>query len=407
MSKPSILLVHCFYQQAGGEDEVFRREKKLLEDKGHQVQAYTLSNEVLSEMSSVQAAKNTIWNANVQTELAKLLEKVKPEIVHFHNTFPLMSPAVYYAAKKSGAAVIKTLHNYRLLCANALFFRDHHPCEDCLGKKVQWPGIVHRCYRGSVAGSAVVVGMSSIHSALGTWSQQIDRFIVLSEFAKNKFTEGGIRPEKLVIKPNFAFDTEQLAPKLPNTLGDESPYALFVGRLSEEKGILTLLKAWKEGSKAAGMTGPSLKLKIVGDGPLKSEVEKAALNSNLISYLGSQPKERVYFLMNEADFLVIPSVCYEGLPMVVPEAFSLGLPILASQHGGLSALIEDGKTGWFFKPGDSSSLAKKAGALTSQSAQNLRANCRAEYERLYSSEKNYEKLNQIYVDALRQTQSHS
>ncbi len=194
-----IALVHNYYQQPGGEDEVFADEGALLEARGHQVVRYTAHNDRIAGMRAPVLAQVTVWNRAVYRELRAFIRKERPAVMHFQNTFPLISPASYYAARAEGVPVVQTLHNYRLLCPNALFFRDGHVCEDCLGKSIPWPGVAHACYRGSRTASGVVASMLSIHRALRTWTEMIDVYVVLSEFARQKFIEGGLPSEKIVV----------------------------------------------------------------------------------------------------------------------------------------------------------------------------------------------------------------
>src|SRR5215218_10268668 len=277
-----ILLIHNEYQQPGGEDQVFAAEAKLLEDNGQRVLRYSVHNDQVAGMNLMTLAASTIWNRSSYHELRAVIHKERPQVAHFHNTLPLISPAGYYAAKAERVPVVQTLHNYRLLCPNALFFRDGHVCEDCQGKFVPWPGVLHACYRGSRPASAVVAAMLTTHRALRTWTEQVDVYIATTEFAREKFVQGGLPVEKLVVKPNFLHP----APTPGKVQGD---YALFVGRLSPEKGIGTLLAAWKR-------LRTRIPLKIVGDGPLAEEVANATKALERAEWLGRQPREGVLTL---------------------------------------------------------------------------------------------------------------
>jgi glycosyltransferase involved in cell wall biosynthesis len=379
-----VLLTHNKYRQPGGEDEVFRTEAEFLEERGHKVLRYSVHNERVADMNPVVLAGSTVWNRSSYRELRSLIHRERPQVAHFHNTLPLISPSGYYAAKAEGVPVVQTLHNYRLLCPNALFFRDGHVCEDCQGKFTPWPGILHACYRGSRPASAAVAAMLSTHRGLRTWTEQVDMYIVTTEFAREKFIQGGFRAEKLVVKPHFLHP----APSPDKLPGD---YALLVGRLSPEKGMRTLLAAWKR-------LRDRIPLKIVGDGPLAEEVADATAGLERAEWLGRQPRERVLALMKGASVLVFPSTCYENFPMTILEAYAVGLPVIASNLGGMSSLIDHGRTGLHFRPGDPKDLAAKVEWASAHPAElaGMRREARGEFEAKYTAERNYKMLMEIY-----------
>lgn len=384
-----VLLVHNYYKQPGGEDGVFTGERALLEQHGHRVLPYTVSNERVDSLSSARLGIMTLWNRESYTELENIIRRDKPDLVHFHNTFPLISPAAYYATKAAGLPVVQALHNYRLLCSNALFFRNGQPCEDCLGKTPPWPGLLHACYHDSCLQTAGVVSMLTLHRWLRTWSQKVDIYIALSEFSRQKFIQGGLPPQKIMLKANF------VSPDLGMGAGDGG-FALFVGRLSPEKGVDTLLEAWK-------CIKGQIPLKIVGDGPLNSAVAQAAAQDAGIEWLGQLSSQEVLTLMERASFLVFPSACYENLSRVLIEAFSRGTPVLASDLGAAAEIVAQGRTGLHFPAGDAEALAQKALWLWEHPAElaAMRRETRVEYETKYTAERNYEQLMQIYETALR------
>ena len=230
-----VLAVHNEYQQAGGEDQSFEAETSLLEENGHRVRRYVVHNDRLAGMSQLESASVAVWNRSSYRDLRSLIREEQPEVVHFHNTFPLISPAGYYAARAEEVPVVQSLHNYRLLCPNALFFRDGHACEDCQGKLVPWPGVLHACYRGSRPASGAVAAMLATHRLLRTWTKMVDLYIALTDFARMKFIEEYLPAEKVVVKPNF------LHPD-PGFGQVREDYVLFVGRLSVEKGVDTLIR---------------------------------------------------------------------------------------------------------------------------------------------------------------------
>ena len=381
-----LLLLHTYYQLSGGEDSVYEVEMSLLQNRGHAVLPLTFYNEDLVSFPSWQQAQLTLWNQEAYRRMRQAIRDYKPDLLHAHNTFPLASPAVIRAAKAEGIPVVMTLHNYRLLCVNALFFRRGRVCEDCLGR-IPWRGVFHGCYRDSRPASAVVAAMLTLHRALGTWNM-VDRFIALTEFAKQKFIEGGFPPEKISVKPNFVHPD-------PGPGEGRGGYALFVGRLSPEKGLGTLLVAWER-------LGGKVPLKIVGDGPLAPEVQEAQKRIPGVEWLGRKAPEEVYALVGEAAFLVFPSEGYETFGRVAIEAFAKGTPVLAAHIGAVGEVTEDGRTGLHFRPGDPEDLAAKVEWLLAHPNElaRMRKEARAEYEAKYTAEQNYAQLMAIYHEVL-------
>lgn len=384
-----MLFVHNSYKLAGGEDQVFTAESSLLEERGHGVLRYMTHNDRIEGTSSVELARSTLWNGQVYREVRALIRAGRPRIVHFHNTFPLISPAAYYAAHAEGVAVVQTLHNYRLLCPNALFFRGGRACEDCLGRAVPYPGVLHACYRGSRPASAGVAALLTVHRGMGTWTREVDAYIALTEFARGKFVQGGLPREKIVVKPNFVGSETEAGE-------GKGGYALFVGRLSQEKGIDTLLAAWER------LRG-EVPLKIVGDGPLAPDVARAAGRLPAVEYAGRQPKDRVLGLMRDAAALIFPSLWYEGFPMVIAESYAAGLPVFASDLGSMSSLVRHGRTGLRFRPGDPGHLADTMRWAREHPTElaRMRVEARAEFEAKYTAERSYRSLLEIYDAASR------
>jgi glycosyltransferase involved in cell wall biosynthesis len=383
-----ILAVHNRYQRPGGEDQVFVDETALLETRNHRVLRYEVHNDQVKHMNRLTLAKVTIWNTSAYRELGALIRRERPDVVHFHNTLPLVSPAGYYAARAEGVPVIQTLHNYRLLCPVALFFRDGRVCEDCMGKAVPWPGVVHGCYQGSRAASGVIATMLTVHRALRTWTEMVDVYVALTEFARNKFIEGGLPAGKIVVKPNFVVPD-------PGRGQGGGGYALFVGRLAPEKGTGTMLAAWDR-------LGTRIPLKIVGEGPLKDQVVGAAARQANVEWLGHRPVADVHALMGKADMLVFPSQCYETFGRVAAEAFAAGTPVIAANIGAVAELVEHGRTGLKFRPGDPEDLVTQVEWALSHSAELrcMREEVRAEFEAKYTAERNYRTLMEIYEAAL-------
>lgn len=384
-----VLQVHNRYQQPGGEDVVVQAEHELLQNHGHDVDLLEADNaEIVGLAGQVKAALGTIYSPATKSLVAARIASFQPDVVHVHNFFPLLSPSIYYACRDVGVPVVQTLHNYRLICPNALLLRSGRPCEDCIGRRFAWPGVLHACYRGSRLGTVSVAAMASSHHRLGTWRGRVDRFIALSEFAKKKLAEGGLPEEKITVKPNFVPDSGR-----PGDARDR--FALFVGRLSQEKGIELLLAAWKSWNA-------SIPLKIVGDGPLASVVAELAKRCGA-ECLGRLPGGRVRQMMTKASFLIFPSLCYENFPLAVAEAFAAGLPVVAAGHGSMASLVEHGRTGLHFRPGDAADLAAKIewAAVHPEEMARMRCEVRAEYLAKYTPERNYEMLMEIYKRVLR------
>lgn len=383
-----VLMAHNYYQQPGGEDQVFAAEADLLESRGHRVVRFAKHNERVEEMSRVELARKTVWNEKVYRELRELIREEEVEVAHFHNTFPLISPAAYHAARAEGVPVVQSLHNYRLLCPNALFFRDGHVCEDCLGKKVAWPGVLHACYRSSHLASGVVATMLSSHRTLHTWTRSVDVYIAaLGEFARQKFVQGGIPEKKIAVKPNFVPD--------PGPREGLGGYAVFVGRLSTEKGVETLVGAWER-------LGREVPLKVIGDGPLAPKVQEVADTMPGVEWLGRRSLEETHELLGKASFLVFPSVWYEGMPRILLESLAVGTPIIASNLGAMSELVSHGNTGLHFRAGDQGDLAEQVGWAFEHPGEldRMRREARAEYESKYTAERNYQMLMDIYRQAI-------
>jgi glycosyltransferase involved in cell wall biosynthesis len=383
-----ILLVHNFYQQTGGEDLVVADEARLLASRGHDVAQYSIHNDQVNSLSRLALGHRTIWSRPAYHDVRAAIATHRPDVVHVHNTLPLLSPSVYYAASAEGVPVVQTLHNYRLMCPAAVCFRDGRVCTDCVGKSVAMGAIRHACYRGSRSASAAVVTMLSVHRLLGTWERKISVYITLTDLARRLFIESGLAAEKLVVKPNFV-DPD------PGSGTGSGGYALFAGRLSVEKGIRTLLQAWQS-------VGGRLPLRIVGDGPLGPDVAAAAADNRAVTWLGSREPKDVVSLLREATCLVFPSECYETFGRVIVEAFAAGTPVVAAGHGAAAELVADGITGVLFRPGDASDLAAKVIHLNSQPVLRgrMRAAARSDFESRFTADVNYRSLVNIYRRAI-------
>jgi glycosyltransferase involved in cell wall biosynthesis len=328
----------------------------------------------------------------VQKELRRLIRKTRPDVAHFENTFPLVSPAAYYACHSEGVPVVQTLRNFRMICPACILYRNGKICEDCLGKRVPWPGVLHGCYRGSRLGSAVVAAMITTHRTLGTWKKQVDAYIALNSFVQAKFVEAGLEADKVHVSPNFlSFEPE---------LGDgEGGYALFASRLTPEKGIRTLLAAWSE-------LGRELPLKILGDGPEAKTVLEAAARHPGIEWLGWRPAEEVLTLIGGAKFVVVPSAWYETFNRTQLEALAKGTPVVASRLGSMQAIVDHGRTGRLFAPNDPADLVRQVRWIldSPDSYARMRLAARQEFEAKYTAKVNHERLIRIYHAAHEQMQ---
>ncbi len=385
-----ILVVHNSYQHRGGEDSVVEAEIVLLQSRGHAVETYTRSNHDVPGMTPLAVAQQTLWSSRTTHDVAALIDRFKPDIIHVHNTFPLISPSLYWAAERAGVPVVQTLHNFRLMCLNGLFLREGKVCEDCMGR-LPWRGVVRRCYRGSTAASGVLAGMLTLHRGLGTYRNKVTRYIALNEFCRGKFIEGGLPAERVVVKPNFVDWAETFPHPNPLPGGEgERKGLLFVGRLSVEKGVATLAQAMALLADA--------QLRVAGDGPEAGVLDGVAC----VTRLGSLPGEAVRQEMSRAAALVVPSISYETFGLVIIEAFACGTPVIASRIGALAELVTDGITGLLFEPGNAEDLADKM--TWAQQNPNAMAtmgrNARKLYESEFTAERNYQQLMTIYQSAI-------
>lgn len=377
-----VLIAHNAYQHRGGEDSVVESEIELLSSCGHDVRRFERHNDDIRTMGKIAAAKAAIWSADTVRDFSLLIHEFQPDLIHVHNTFPLISPSLYWAADKHRIPLIQTLHNFRLLCPQAMFLRNERVCEDCIGR-VPWRGVVRACYRESMAQTAVLASMLMVHRVIGTYNNKVTRYIALNGFCRDKFVEGGLPKGKIVVKPNFV---DMPAPD--NAVPRER--FLFVGRLSTEKGVDTLASALR--------LLPSAYMDVVGTGPEAGRLEA----SGQIRMHDFQGGDVVRSRMNAAIALLMPSIWYENFPRTLVEAFACGLPVIASRLGAMAALIEDGKTGLLFEPGNAQDLAAKMqwAEANPEAMRRMGEAARAEYEAKYTAEKNYQQLMTIYEDAI-------
>jgi glycosyltransferase involved in cell wall biosynthesis len=406
-----VLLVHNLYQQPGGEDVVFSLERQMLERAGHQVVVYRRTNcEVHSVSWRPALALKTIWAADARRDFVGILSREKPDVVHVHNTFFMVSPSIYSACRAAKVPVVQTLHNYRLLCPAALFFRAGRVCEECIKCGLQ-RGAFHGCYRDSRVLTSVVTLMLLMHRMMHTWQRSVECYIAPTEFARQKFIEGGLPAEKIFVKPNFVHpDPLAVAPMSTSqahasndaapsglSLPQQDGYALFVGRPSPEKGVGTLLAAWER-------IASGIPLIIVGGRP-----ERGWLGANTVQrsptavrFLGLMSHEETLTAIKGARFLVFPSEWYETFGLGIVEAFACGVPVICSRLGAMQEIVVDGRTGFHFTPGNIEDLAARvewAWAHPTETAAMGRA-ARAEYEAKYTADRNYRMLIEIYKRAI-------
>lgn len=378
----NILSVHNRYLYRG-EDESRELEDALLCSHGHNVFEYVADNHDIDGQMLVGVGVRSVWSCKTYSNIRNQIRGNGIDLVKIDNFFPQISPAVFYAASAEGVATVQALRNFRLMCPGATLFRGGEVCEDCLGKVVPWPGVLHGCYRKSRTLTMGPALMASVHRVAGTWKDRVTAYIALSLFSRDKFIEGGLPEEKIFVKPNFATDTG-----IGSGNGD---YALFVGRLSVEKGIDVLLSAWKR-------VGSRLRLKIVGTGPLEGQVREAAAVNPRIEYLGQKSLAETYELMGSALALVFPSQWYETFGRTVAEAFAKGTPVIASNLGTMRTMIAHRQTGLHFHSGNADALVEEVEWMLAHSGEwrEMRAAARQEYEKHYSPERNYEMLLRIY-----------
>lgn len=386
MKKQKILIVHNYYQVPGGEDTVVENEKNLLLENGHEVVLYTRHNDEIKSkgvLGKLALPFETIFSMKTYKDVKKRIKKENIDIVHVHNTLPLVSPSVYYAARHCKVTVVQTIHNFRLLCPGATFTRENKICEECVEKNL-FCSIKHKCYRGSLVQSIVSALTLGFHRLIGTYNK-VDGYIALTGFNKEKLMNL-VSKDKIYIKPNFVKKNGELHK------GNSRDYFLFLGRIDELKGIRLLVEAWKEID--------NLKLILVGKGPLEKEIKKYIKDNDIknIEFLGFKQNNEVMNLINSARGLIVPSQWYEGFPMTIAESLSLGVPVIAGDIGNLPSIINEMENGLLFKYNDKNSLIEKINILKDDSEliKKLSAGAMNSFNGQYNSEKNYEVLINIY-----------
>lgn len=383
-----ILLVHNSYLEPGGEDVVFENERQLLTSAGHEVLTYRRSNsetQTTSVLTRIALVERAVWSVPARRDFVEILRRFRPDVVHVHNTFLVISPSIYSACKQENVPVVQTLHNYRMLCPAANFFREGRVCEECTTQGV-WHGVRHACYRNSRAATATAAMMLTYNRLRGTWTNEIDCYIALTNFARNKFIQGGIEGHKIRVKPNFVHPD-------PGVRTRRCDFAMYVGRVSAEKGANTLIDAWR-------LLPQNMLLRVVGDGPaygaLKSEIARWDLPIRLDGRLAH---EATIEALKQARFLVFTSELYENFPMTILEAFACGVPVIASDMPSIRDIVHDGRTGLLFRTGNAQDLAEKV-AWAFEHPEEVAAlgeNAREEFRTKYTARENYEMLMDIYA----------
>jgi glycosyltransferase involved in cell wall biosynthesis len=389
----SVLCVHNRYIQPGGEDQVFESEAQLLAQNGVRVEKVEEQTTYPSGLvRKIEAAMDCVWSRSWHQKFKTLLRDMRPDVVHIHNFFSVISPSVYYACKEEGVPVVQTLHNYRLACPAASFYRDGKICEECLDRG-PFHAVRYGCYRESKLATAALATMLEVHRRKNTWTELVDCYVALTEFAREKMIEGGLPADKIRVKPNFVLPD-------PGPRTSDGDYALFVGRLVDLKGVGTLIKAWSK-------LPASIPLVIAGDGPYRPEMEKLISDFKLanVDYRGRLSRNETLARMKGARFLMFPSEWYEGFPVTIAESFACGVPVLCSRLGGMQEIVDDGRTGLHFTSGDAADMAEKVQWAWSnpEETSNMGLEARAEFEAKYSAERNFGMLTEIYERVISRT----
>lgn len=383
--KPKILIIHNRYRQPGGEDVVADAQAMLLTSRGHEVRIYEKNNSEINAYSLPQKARlffQTPHNPKTAREIAALAADFKPAVAHVHNTLPLISPSIYKPLNDAGVKVIQWLHNYRLVCPAGTLYRDDAPCTLCLKDHSFAPAIKYRCWSKSTMATRALVRLLKRARKENLWSRRIDLFVALNTFQKNILVEhAGVPPEKIIVQPNF----HDAPPSKPRKTGARPSEFLFVGRLSTEKGILTLLRAMK--------SLPDVHIAIAGDGPLREDVRRAC-NSPAHVWLGPLPRAELLERLANAHALLFASEWPEGCPTVILEALACGVPVIASNVPGAAELLTQEKTALFFEPGNAEALAACIRRLLAnpQLQKDLSRNARESYLEGFTVEAGYKNL---------------
>jgi len=369
-------------------------KKELLSKNCNNVETFVYDNiDLNTSFRKIRAGLFSFYNPFAASEFKRKIDDFRPDIIHVHNFFPQISPSIIRISSKRKIPVVMTLHNFRLLCVNGIFFRKGQICEKCRNSIFPVHGVIGRCYRNSMILSANIAVLNFFNIIFGTWRKTVDRYITLTGFQRDKILSSAlnINKSKIVVKPNSISD--------PGEGSDERDQVfLFIGRLSKEKGIYTLIESLKF---------TSFKIKIFGDGPLRNYVKSKEKKSSNIKYMGFLKREAVFKELKKSQALIFPSICYEGFPIVLLEAFSTGTPVISSDIGSQAEIIQDGLNGFQFKAGDPANLAKKIEIFRKSDKQKFRKNARNTYIEKYTPVLNYKRLVEIYNEAINEKRTSS
>ena len=384
-------------RRGGGAEDVIESDASLLHSKGFEVEQLLIENAELSELSRARAGMKAIWNLTATRLLEARIDEFRPDIVHVHTPFPLMSPAVFRVASRKFVPTVATVHSYRYSCIKAVLYRDGRVCEVCVGKTLKLSGVRHRCYHDSILGSSAMTFSLTVHRGIGTFRNHVDVWLPISEFMRGKLVDEGLPPERMVVRANTTPDHG-----CRSDVGGD--HALFAGRLVPEKGILTVLDAWRSSRDLPAIT-------ILGDGPLRDVVQTVADADDRVTFKGWLDQSDVRAEVEAARFLVLPSEWYEGgLPVIALQALAAGTPVIASDVGNFSAVIQPGLSGYLFRSGDPTSLSstvERAWAASAPELEVLKNGARQLYEDRYSERRSAETLLDAYNKATRSRASRS
>jgi glycosyltransferase involved in cell wall biosynthesis len=386
-----ILQVYNEYHAWGGEDTVAYLEAEMLRRRGHEVERLLVSTKKIDGAGSlklVATGMGSVWSFHGYSLMKRAIASFSPDIVHVHNSFPLLSPSIFWAAHRAGVPAVHTIHNFRLACACATLLRNEIPCQDCVGH-FPWPALRHHCYLASLPATSAVVAMNVSHRVLRTFVNKVHAYIVLNEFSKEIMLRAGLPEGRVHVKPNFVMDPG----KLP---GPRRRQFVFAGVISRPKGVHLLLQAWTKISPA------EWNLVLIGDGTARIELERKYANVSGIEWRGAQSRQEVIDTLAVSQWLVLPSLFYENCPMVMPEALSAGTPVIVPNHGAFPTFVKQSREGLLFAPGDADSLASTLGAALNTSNDvwlRMSRNAHASYRRTFTEKHNYEQLISVYLQA--------